>query len=108
MAITPLDLQVLFSQIDNIAKDIHAQREGVQLHRLMEASSKQKKDAKKLNSVQEADNAGKELTNLKDRRGADSQEKERKRKKDSENAEQDLTHPKLLDPNLGNYVDICG
>lgn len=110
MAITPADLQTLFSQIDKIAKDVHAQKEGAQLHRSMEIAVQQKRDLEKTRAVNETDNAGEGPDKLKDEKSAGGGGSPGRRKKPDEKEENAASAAlsQVRDPNLGKYLDLEG
>jgi hypothetical protein len=114
MAITPLDLQTLFSQIENIGKEVSVQKEGAVLHTLMQNDVQQKINAQKQKSVLEADDSGEGPDKLKDKKQGgekDSNNKKntgKKNKNDDENQCATAKTRSVHDPNLGQYVDISG
>jgi hypothetical protein len=110
VSITPADLQTLFSQIDKIAKDVHAQKEGAQLHRNIETALHQKIELEKARAVNETDDAGEGPDKLKDQKnseggGASGQKKKPDGKEDCAPA---AALVEVRDPNLGKYLDIEG
>ncbi|MDR2468285.1 MAG: hypothetical protein LBD22_04915 [Spirochaetaceae bacterium] len=102
---TPLDLQMLFSQIDKYAKDLHAQKEGAQLHKTMEMAVQRQTDTEKAKSVHEADTGGKGLNKLNSGGSGGTGENSGKKKEPGENEEH---KEKVRDPNLGRYIDLSG
>jgi hypothetical protein len=110
MAITPIDLQMLFSQIDKIGKEVAAQKEGAALHSAIQTDHRQKINEEKMQSVREADDSGEGLDRLKDKRNSGGSEAGGKRN-DNHLLKNNEGGPKLSevhDPNLGNYLDISG
>ncbi|MDR0527407.1 MAG: hypothetical protein LBG79_06295 [Spirochaetaceae bacterium] len=105
MAVTPLDLQMLFSQLDKFAKEVHAQKEGVQLHKTMEAAVQQKLENEKSKTVHEASNNENSLTRLNED-GREERNPHEERQK-NETAEEQQEHA-VRDPNLGRYIDLSG
>jgi hypothetical protein len=113
MAITPIDLQMLFSQIDKIGKEVAAQKEGAALHSVMQTDHRQKINEEKMKSVREADDSGEGPDRLKDKRNSGEKETRPDRKRNNNNnklaADGSLFKlPEVHDPNLGNYLDISG
>jgi hypothetical protein len=110
MAITPLDLQTLFSQIEHIGREVSAQKEGAVLHSLMQNDIQQKLNAEKQKSVRQADDSGEGPDKLREKKqggggGAGGKTDAGKNDDEHELAEKVRS---VHDPNLGQYVDISG
>jgi hypothetical protein len=112
MAITPIDLQMLFSQIDKIGKDVSVQKEGAALHAAIQIGHRQKINEEKIKSVRGADDSGDGPDKLKDKKNNNEQETlfrgGRNDTKKLKNDESAFKLPEARDPNLGNYIDIRG
>jgi hypothetical protein len=116
MAIAPMDLQMLFSQIDKIGKEVAQQKEGVQLHNVIRREQQQRLDEEKIQSVRDADDAGEGLEHLKDRKndnpqGAMSQDGDGSGQDGEKEADAQLHVVQMRpvqDPNLGQFVDLKG
>ena len=112
MAIQPIDLQVLFTQMDKVGKSQAAMREGAQIHESLQQVQTQKKLEENVQSVNESQNMGEEAENIKDenRKGAHANNGEAKRKpaeKEDESVESE--RPDMIrDPALGRNIDISG
>ena len=111
MAIQPIDLQTLFSQMDKVAKLQAAQREGLALHQTIQGEQIQRKTEAHIQSVNEAQNTGDDGTDkIKDRpssRGEKESDEEDKEETLEETSEQDDDrNPIISDPRLGNNIDI--
>ena len=112
MAIQPIDLQALFTQLDKVAKSQVIQREGHQIQEALQQAQNQRKLEQNVQSVNQSQNMGEEAATIKDedRRGAHAnqgrtmgkQEKEDDPETDEE--EQDF----IRDPALGRNLDITG
>ncbi|MDR2510328.1 MAG: hypothetical protein LBC77_06760 [Spirochaetaceae bacterium] len=105
---TPLDLQMLISQVDKVAKDVQANNAGAQLHKSIEAAAKQKINEEKSQTVRETQDDGQGPEKLAgDERGSGGgQQKQKRRNEDNDEA---VKRPKpALDTNLGRYVDLSG
>ncbi|GBU27740.1 hypothetical protein R84B8_01280 [Treponema sp. R8-4-B8] len=110
MAIAPIDLQAIFSQVDKVGKSQAAQREGQALHQAIVGVQLERKTEENIQQVNEAQNTGEGAEKVKDR------EAERKQKRNSggkggRNDERDAdTEEKqfsvLQDPYLGKKIDI--
>jgi len=109
MAIAPIDLQAIFSQVDKVGKSQAAQREGQTLHQAIVGVQLQRKTEEHIQQVNEAQNTGEGVEKVKDR---DAEHKQKRNaggrndeSKEDENAEE--KHFSVLhDPNLGRKIDI--
>jgi hypothetical protein len=102
MAMQPIDLQILFSRLDTVAKETAAQTDGLTLRGAINASMLEKRNEEKSRSVNEAQDTNDELEALSSDKNQNS-----KRNPQKENAEQDK--PTFFrDPSLGNYIDLTG
>ncbi|MDR3325471.1 MAG: hypothetical protein LBS82_05775 [Spirochaetaceae bacterium] len=111
MALTPLDLQTLFSQIETIGKEVSAQKEGAVLHSLMRNDVQQKRNAEKQKSVRQADDSGEGPDKLKDKnQGGENSGGKKHAGKPNNEENQEITEKmrSVHDPNLGQYIDISG
>jgi len=111
MAIQPIDLQTLFSQMDKVAKTQAAQRDGVAMHESIQGAQIQRKVEEHIQSVNEAQNTGDDGTDkIRDRHSSkgDKESDEEKKKKEREaSAEPDeARNPTISDPFLGTRIDI--
>ena len=112
MAIHPIDLQALFTQLDKVAKNQAVMRDGAQIQESLQQIQNQKKLEENVRSVNEAQNMGEEAGKVKDdnRRGANENNggpKEKKAKTEEE-AEADERRDLIRDPALGRNIDISG
>jgi len=111
MAIQPIDLQTLFSQMDKVAKTQAAQREGLALHQTMQGVELQRRTEAHIQSVNEAQNTGDDGTDkIRDRpssRGGQESDEESEKETWEEASEQDEAEsPFISDPRLGKNIDI--
>ncbi|MDR0324007.1 MAG: hypothetical protein LBI12_06150 [Treponema sp.] len=106
MAIAPIDLQTLFTQLDKVAKNQVSQREGQALHQAIQNVQIQKKLEDNLQQVNEAQNTGEGAEKVNDHGREHGQKQNsggKKRQKEDEEKEKSSV---LSDPNLGRNVDI--
>ncbi|MDR2618442.1 MAG: hypothetical protein LBC62_06190 [Treponema sp.] len=113
MAIQPIDLQTLFTQMDKVGKNQAAQREGLQIQQALQQIESQRKAEEQVRSVNEAQDMGEEAEKLKDkgpRRHYEGREKSGERSaEDDADSEEEKTDPGLIrDPRLGRNIDISG
>jgi len=111
MAIQPIDLQTLFSQMDKVGKTQSAQRDGLAMQQSIQGAQIQRKTEEHIQSVNETQNTGDDGTEkVKDRpsnrEGKESGEEKKKdaRKKTSE--QEEAPAPTIYDPCLGRNIDI--
>jgi hypothetical protein len=108
MAIQPIDLQTLFTQVEKVGKTQVAQKEGLQIQEALQQVQNQKKAEEQVQSVNEAQDSGDGAEKIKDgnsrqqaagQNGEETAEEEEKREE-----EQNL----IRDPTLGRNIDISG
>jgi len=109
MAIQPIDLQTLFTQMDKVAKTQTAQREGQALQQAIQGVQLQKKMDEQVKAVNETRNIGEDgVEKVKDREkqtqnSGDEKKKEKEKQETSEEEEKDSV---IFDPRLGRNIDI--
>ena len=110
MAIQPIDLQALFSQIDKVGKTQAVLREGQQLQENLHQIQTQKKLEENVQSVNEAQDMGKESAKVKDENGKGAQARGggRGRQEDNEEPGREGNLSLIRDPALGRNIDITG
>jgi len=109
MAITPLDLQTLFAQIDKIGKDIAAQKDGASLHETIMNSIAQQKAQEKTHTVIETEDSGEGPGKLRSQQSWQKKGGEGREDNEGEGGRKSgRGKSPVSDPNLGNYVDISG
>ncbi|MCL2600370.1 MAG: hypothetical protein FWD88_04230 [Treponema sp.] len=109
MAIQPIDLQTLFSQIDKVAKAQLAQREGLALQQAMQGVRIQRKTEEQAKTVDETQNTGDDGTEkVKDqgRKGHAYGRGRRNVKKEASDEQDQPPAMVLRDPRLGKKIDI--
>ena len=109
MAIQPIDLQAIFSQLDKVGKSQAFLREGQQIQDSLHQLHSQKKLEENIRSVNESQNMGDETGKIKDenRRGSNAGhggETERPEDEAEEQEKKDF----IRDPALGRNLDISG
>ncbi|AEE16575.1 hypothetical protein [Treponema brennaborense] len=113
MAIQPIDLQTLYSQLGNVAKTVVHQQQGAQLSNSIQQTELAKRTAEKNSTVQELSDEEKEIVMVKDRNlgsgsAADSRQ-QKERDADSRNEpEAPASETYFTDPDLGQHIDISG
>jgi len=108
MAIAPIDLQTLFTQLDKAGKTHLPQKEGQPLQTIIQTIQSQKKTEELINQVNEAQNTGDGVEKVKDDsrdRGQRHYEDTEGEKKQQEKQEEKKVSV-LSDPSLGKNIDI--
>ncbi|MDR0386510.1 MAG: hypothetical protein LBH57_00600 [Treponema sp.] len=112
MAIQPIDLQTLFTQIDKVGKEQMNQKEGVHLQAVLQNAQLQKKTEERFHTVTELQNTGDGADRIKDRnagrQGGGHASDRRQDEEDPTGSEDGETPPVIRDPALGKNVDISG
>ena len=109
MALQPIDLQALFTQIDKVGKNQAVLREGQQIQDALQQAQTQRKLEENVQAVNEAQEMGEEAETIKDQngRGAHAGQGGARGKQEEEAAEGEK--PELIrDPALGRNIDISG
>ena len=112
MAIQPIDLQAIFSQIDKVGKTQSTLREGQQIQDSLQQIQTQRKLEENVRSVNEAQETGEETDRIKDDnkgRGAYANQGGGKGKQENEEEESGEDASELIrNPALGRNIDISG
>jgi hypothetical protein len=109
MAIQPIDLQTLFTQMDKVAKSQNAQREGLAVQQAIQGAQLQKKTEQQIRAVNEAQNTGDdgaEKVKDKPQNNGGQGKSGGNKKKEQEKAEKEETKASIIDPRLGRNIDI--
>ena len=109
MAIAPLDLQVLYSQLENVSKSVAHRQQGMQLASAIQQEIHAQQMAEKNSTVQQlqADEDG--IQKIKERSsGGSSQGGSQKKQQEEDAPEQAPEQVAFQDPNLGKFIDISG
>jgi microcompartment protein CcmL/EutN len=113
MAIQPIDLQALFTQLDKVAKSQVIQREGQQIQEALQQAQNQRKLEQNVQSVNQSQQMGEEAATIKDeqRRGANANQGRIMGKQEDEDealAPEEEDRDFIRDPALGRNLDISG
>jgi hypothetical protein len=111
MAIQPIDLQTLFTQVEKVGKNQAAQREGLQIQEALHQLQSQKKAEEQVQSVNETQDAGDGAERIKEdgsRRQSPGQGEGRRKPADEEEPEEESRENLIRDPMLGRNIDISG
>jgi hypothetical protein len=108
MAIQPIDLQALFTQVEKVGKAQSAQREGLALQQDIQGAQIQRKTEEQVQSVNQTQNMGDGAEKVKDEK-RQRQDSRGGKKKDAEQKDGDLEKAQTIvfhDPRLGKNIDI--
>jgi len=115
MAVQPIDLQTLFTQIEQVGKTQSAQREGLQIQAGLQGLEAQRKAEERVRAVNEAQNTGDGAQGVRERRSGDGGgEGGRRERGEGEEAPSGDAAPRagagriIRDPALGKNIDFSG
>ena len=112
MAIQPIDLQAIFSQIDKVGKTQAFLRDGQQIQESLSQLQAQKKLEENIRSVNEAQNMGEEAGKVKEdgsRQGTHAKHGGAREHQEEEAGDEESEKSGLIrDPALGRNIDISG
>jgi len=105
MAIAPIDLQTLFTQLDKVAKTQSSQRESQVIQQAVQSVQHQRKTEEQIEQVNEAQNMGEGVEKVGDKKHGEQGEGKKKGRGQTEKKDED--QPSVLrDPSLGKKIDI--
>ena len=104
MAIAPIDLQTLFTQLDKVGRTHANQKEG-SIQNAVQNIQIQRKTEEQIQQVNEAQNTGEGAEKVNDH-GQRQNNSRHNEKKQSENNEEETQSSVLRDPSLGRNIDI--
>ena len=106
MALSPLDLQTLFTQADKVGKQSMAQREGAALFQSIQHVRIQQQTDEKLRSVNETQNAGDGSQAINDENGGQAGQETPHGAHQEAKEEAEEGESIIRDPALGKNVDF--
>ena len=103
MPILPIDLQTLFTQMNQVGKEQAAQKEGAEIQASIQNMGQVKQAEQKDNSVNQSQNVGEGLESIKE-----EEKKKREKKRDKKESRENKEKKKefFSDPALGHHIDI--
>jgi hypothetical protein len=109
MSIQPIDLQTLFTQMDKVAKQKSAEKEGLVLQQSLQGALNLKKTEEKIRSVNETKEPEDGAERIKDKNARKQGQEELAEKKDEKKEADDEQKMDIIkDPNLGKHIDVSG
>ena len=109
MAISPIDLQTLFTQMDKVGKQEMAQRDGAAVLQSIQNARQQQQTDERVRSVNESQDTGEGSEAIKDKNGGRAGQEQGEQKNQSEEETEKNTKEKdgvIRDPNLGRNIDV--
>lgn len=108
MAILPIDLQTLFSQLDKVGKTQSQQTEAVQAQQAILNAAGQKRSDARTRAVNETDAPSDGTDKISDKGRRDRRSQERGGRHEDGEAEAEPKEEIVVDPNLGRNIDVSG
>jgi hypothetical protein len=112
MAIQPIDLQTLFTQIDKVGKDQANLKEGAALQHSLQSVQIQKKTEERAQTVNETQDTGQGVERIKDRNNRkrpDQESVEQEEDSEASDKAEEAADPSVIrDPALGKNIDFSG
>ena len=113
MALHPIDLQTLYTQLENVSKGVAFQQHGLQLREAVQQDNYGKQLTEKEKAVKEAAQEQSETVRVKDqqKRNQNPDSSMQKERKNTEEKQTSVAEPKTIDikdPRLGTLIDIQG
>jgi hypothetical protein len=107
MAISPIDLQTLFTQVDKVGKQETAQREGAAIQQALQQVQSQRLTDEKIRSVNEAQDQGEGAEGVRDHNGRKAfHEGDSSRHNEEEENAEEKQDGVIRDPDLGRNIDV--
>jgi hypothetical protein len=106
MSILPIDMQILFSQMNQVGKEQSIQKEGTAITQSLQGMELVKTTEQQDNSVNQSKELGQGLEKLNndEKKKQEEQEREKKEKEKKEMQKKSV----FADPDLGTHIDILG
>jgi hypothetical protein len=109
MAIQPIDLQTLFTQLEKVGKAQASQKEGAMIQQAIQSVTIQRRTDENIQSVNETRDTGRGAEEIKDQNGRRRQAAEDEGAGEREEGEGEKPKiPVFRDPALGRYIDFTG
>ncbi len=106
MSVLPIDMQILFSQMNQVGKEQAIQKEGNAIHQSLQGMELVKTTEQQDNSVNQSKEVGNGVERLKNSEKKKQEEREKEKQEKEKRAQQKKAV--FADPDLGNNIDILG
>lgn len=107
MAIQPIDLQTLYTQMDKVSKNVVQQQQQAQLQGSMQLDGLVKKDIQKSTTVEQMEKQ-ESMSSVKDGHNSNNGKNNSSKKHKSEETQEEIVLEVIKDPALGKTIDISG
>ncbi|MDR3173084.1 MAG: hypothetical protein LBU19_02430 [Treponema sp.] len=107
MAIQPIDLQTLFTQLEKVGKAQASQKEGAMIQQAIQSVNIQRRTDENIQSVNETQDTGRGAEEINDRNARRHQAEEEEGGR-GEGEKEESKAPVFRDPALGKYIDFTG
>jgi hypothetical protein len=110
MAIQPIDLQTLFTQLEKVGKTQASQKDGALIQQAIQSVAIQRRTDENIRSVNEAQDTGRGAEAINDRNAHKRQAEEdgQAGREQGEEDQEKTKVPVFQDPALGKYIDFTG
>lgn len=115
MAIAPIDLQTLYTQLETVSKTVASHGQGVQMQNAVHNSKEAQKNLEQKKTISATGTLHDEETlKVKDEKRQHQNQSSSQNRRSAQNQEQDLepeTEPTIVrikDSNLGQHIDLMG
>mgnify|MGYP000033723234 CR=1 FL=1 len=105
MPILPIDLQIFFTQMNQVGKEQAVHKEGAEIQASLHSMEMLEKAEERDNSVNQSSDIGDGLEKIKDE-AHKRQEKRKKEREQREAEEEQRRRVFFSDPTLGRHIDI--
>jgi hypothetical protein len=106
MAIQPIDLQTLFTQMDKVGKVQTAEKEGLAIQQAIAGTQLEKKNEQQIRAVNKPQETGDGVDKVNDHHEQKHQKKENREKEAEEEIAVERKSDYFKDPALGRNIDI--
>lgn len=111
MAIQPIDLQTLYTQLENVSKNVAYQTQGIQLKDDMQETERARQEFLKKRAVTKTREEEEQADTVQERKERNNQQNsaQQKMKKEEEKTDEEpVKEIQIHDPTLGRIIDILG
>ncbi|WP_147614794.1 hypothetical protein [Treponema pectinovorum] len=109
MAIQPIDLSTIYSQMNNVAKNVAHQQQGAQLTQALQESNFIRQNAEMASQVHKTAEGEAKSAKIKgDGSGGEKSFSQENKKKDNEDTQENKKLTEIKESYLGQNIDILG
>lgn len=111
MAIQPIDLQTLYTQLENVSKNVAFQTQGMQFKDDMQQTEKARQDFLKNQAVKKAREDEEQADTVRERKGKGDQPdnpRQQMKREEEKKEEEPVNEIQIKDQSLGRIIDILG